>query len=81
MGFILQAFAALYTVLLWVAIVLAMMQGTPVGGQSPHPLAYVAFGVVATLPGVALFAFGQVVRHTRQMRDSLDEMLELLRGR
>lgn len=81
MGFLLQAIAALYIVLLWAAIVLAMLQGTPVGGHSPHPLVYAAFGVVATLPGVALFAFGQVVRHTRQMRDSLEEMLEILRGR
>jgi len=79
----LKWFSGLFLVAVWLCVGYAIYSFTQEQVEEGHRLLpggmLVLIALISSLPAVALFAFGQVVRDIRDTRDQLGEMLKLLR--
>jgi hypothetical protein len=83
MGGLLQAAAVVFLVVIWGATGLVIEAGASIPGYAATgnaaALVFVFAAALASIPGIALFAFGQLVNDARAMRYHLEDMVNMLR--
>jgi hypothetical protein len=74
----LKVISAIYLILLWAFIAIAIAAGAdntlPSAGKAGATLLITVIGVLSSIPAVALYAFGQVVEDIRSARNHLHAM-------
>jgi hypothetical protein len=73
MGIVLRVLAVVYLVLIWLAVALTIAQ-PGLGIAVPFPYAYsgwqlIFVGILLSVPGLTLFAFGQITDDVRAIRN------------
>jgi hypothetical protein len=74
MGILLRILAVIYLLLIWLAVALAIASPSLGIAMMPFPYAYSAWhlifgGVLLSVPGLTLFAFGQITDDVRAIRN------------